>query len=127
MARETTLQIILTAEKFTPTDELAKYANKKVSALERYIPRKARPSARAEVRLKRVGEDEKRQSTCDITLHLPKASLHAKETTQHMYAALDVVTASLRQQITDYKTKHEPAKLRHRLARKFGAGSYPES
>ncbi len=127
MAQENSLKIILTAEKFTPDDELEKYAYKKVAALERYLPRHSRGSAQAEVRLKRAAKGEKSQNTCDITLHLPQSSLHAKETMEHMFAAIDVVSASIRHQIAEYKTKHEPAKLRHRITRKFGSSANPEA
>ncbi len=125
MAHEPSLQILLTGEKFTPSPKLEKYVHQKLQGLEKYIPRAARESAQIEVRLKQTGAQDKQINTCDLTLLLPTASLHARETTGHMYAALDVATANIHHQITEYKSRHEPATLRHRLGKAFGKGQYP--
>ncbi len=125
MAQEQPLKVIITGEKFELTPKLERYIHKKMLTLQKYIPRTARESAQIEVRLKQITSKTKETNTCDLTLYLPKASLHAKETTEHMYAAFDVAVASIQHQVTAYKTKHEPARLRHKLGRVFGKGEYP--
>ena len=126
MALEPSLKVVITGEKFELTPKIERYIQKKMKSLEKYIPRAARESAQAEVRLKQSPSKIKQSATCDLTLYLPKASLHAKETTEHMYAAFDVAVASIQQQIAEYKTKHEPARLRHKIGRAFGKGSYSD-
>ncbi len=126
MALEPQLAVVITSEKFELTPKLERYIRKKVKELEKYIPRAARESAQADVRLRQSPSKTKQTATCDLTLYLPKAALHARETTEHMYAAFDVAVASVRHQIAEYKTKHEPARLRHKLGRAFGRGSYSD-
>ncbi len=126
MALEPQLAVVITSEKFELTPKLERYIRKKVKELEKYIPRAARESAQADVRLKQSPSKTKQSATCDLTLYLPKAALHARETTEHMYAAFDVAVASVQHQIAEYKSKHEPARLRHKIGRAFGRGSYSD-
>ncbi|TAH32169.1 ribosome-associated translation inhibitor RaiA [Candidatus Saccharibacteria bacterium] len=121
---EPSLKVVITGEKFELTPKIERYIQKKMKTLEKYIPRAARESAQAEVRLKQSPSKTKQSATCDLTLYLPKASLHAKETTEHMYAAFDITIANIQHQVAEYKTKHEPARLRHKISRAFGKGSY---
>jgi ribosomal subunit interface protein len=100
------LKIVLTTEKFELEPELQKYAQKKLNGLERYVPKSARESAHIEVRFKQENLKNKKHSTCELTLHLPHENLFARETTQHMYAAVDIAAAHIREQIVSYKAKH---------------------
>jgi ribosomal subunit interface protein len=113
------MKLELSGIDYTISPKLHLYAEKKVQKLEKYVPRSARASAHVEVRLKQKLVKGVNHSTCEITLHLPHENLQASETTQHMYAAVDVATAHLRNQIASYKEKYMPAKLRHRLRSRF--------
>ncbi|MEO6761860.1 MAG: ribosome-associated translation inhibitor RaiA [Candidatus Saccharimonadales bacterium] len=100
--------------------ELEKYATKKVSALEKYIPRKARASARAEVILRRQPSKDKNDLACEITVHLPHGILNSQEKTQHLYAAIDIATAKARGQLQKYKAEFDTPKLYRRLFNRHG-------
>lgn len=113
------LQLSIEAEHVKLDDDLQKYARKKVSSLEKYIPRASRASARVEVRLKQVKAKDKNSSTCELTLHLPHQILNCSETTQHIYAAIDIASATLREQIVKYKAVHRPLHFRRRLMKRF--------
>lgn len=119
------MKMTLTTSGVELDEELEKYAERKVQALEKYIPRAARESAHAEVRLKRTERKGKPDCTCDITLRLPKEALHNKESTGHLYAAIDIATAHLHEQILKYKATHHPRRLhlRHRAAESDGEES----
>ncbi|MFA5004152.1 MAG: ribosome-associated translation inhibitor RaiA [Candidatus Saccharimonadales bacterium] len=95
--------------------DLEKYANKKIGGLEKYVPKRARESAHAEVILKRVPSKDKNKFCCEITLHLPHEILNCKETTQHLYAAIDVASAKARHQLQKYKDEHGTPRLYRRL------------
>lgn len=127
MATESSLKVVVTGEKFDISPKLEQYIQRKIRAFEKYIPRTARESAQIEIRLKESRSKTNQTRTCDLTLYLPKASLHARETTEHMYAAFDITIANLQHQVAEYKAQHEPAKLRHRLGKAFNKGSYSDN
>ncbi len=108
------LKNVVTAEKFVLNSDLQKYTQKKIDGLEKYIPKHARLSAHTEVRFLQEHAKDKKQSVCEITLHLPHENLFASETTGHMYAALDIATAHIQAQLRTYKAKYGKP---HRLLR----------
>lgn len=101
-------------------DKLKRYIRRKVGGLERYVPRRARRSAWAEVKLKETGASSKSRNecSCEVILHLPDEPITVQETTVNMYAAVDIAEEKLKQRLRKYKDLHSPAKLRHRLFRR---------
>lgn len=85
--------------------EVAKYITKKIAKLDSYMPKHARKSAHAEVRLKEEKVKTKKQSTCEVMLYLPGEVITAKETTVNMYAAVDIVEEKLKSQLRKYKER----------------------
>jgi putative sigma-54 modulation protein len=79
------------------------------------MPRKARLSAHAEVRLKATKKDGKTQHLCEVVMHLPHDTLNTKEATVNIYAAVDIVEAKLQSQLKKYKSKHNPVRLHKRF------------
>ncbi|MBL8121472.1 ribosome-associated translation inhibitor RaiA [Candidatus Saccharibacteria bacterium] len=110
----------VSAEGFDLAQKLQKYTVGKVRDIEKYVPRKARPSAVLAVHFKesKKGKDK----TCTLTLQLPHQTLAVRETTTHMYAALDIATVEMRRQLADYKSKHSTQGLRHRIFRQLRRG-----
>ncbi len=98
-------------------DRLHAYVNKKIGKLDNYMPRHARESAHAEVKLKEAKAKDKNQCTCEVILHLPHEVLMVKETTVNMYAAIDIVEAKLKNQLKKYKDTHSIRPHRRVLAR----------
>lgn len=97
--------------------ELMKYVTKKIGRLDTYMPRKARESAHAEVKLKESKAKDKKQCTCEVILHLPHEVLTVKESTLNMYAAVDIVEAKLKNQLKKYKETHSIKIHRRFIAR----------
>jgi len=83
--------------------DVAKYVKKKIAKLDSYMPKHARKSAHAEVRLKEEKVKTKKQSTCEVLLYVPGEIITAKETTVNMYAAIDIVEEKLKSQLRKYK------------------------
>lgn len=100
-------------------DKLRKYIAKKIGNLDRYIPRQARTSAHAEVKLKEAKSKEKKQCTCEVILHVPLENLAVSETTINMYAATDIAEAKLRQALRKYKDKHGNPRWHQRVMNRF--------
>lgn len=103
----------------TVTDELKKYINKKIGRMDRYLPKKAKASAHAEVQLKEAIIKNKKECTCEVILHLPHDTITIKETTLNMFAAVDIVETKLKNQIKKYKEKHGFARVPRRLLTKI--------
>lgn len=101
------------------TPDLSKYITKKIGKLDRYIPRKARESAHAEVKLVESKAKNKKQCSCEVVLFLPHEVITVKEATLNMFAAIDIVETRLKNQIKSYKEKHMPAKFHRRFIKKF--------
>lgn len=88
--------------------DVEKYVMKKIGGLDKYLPRHAKKSAHAEVRLKESKVKEKKEFTCEVVLHLPQENLAAKESTINMFAAVDIVEEKIKLQAKKYKDKHRP-------------------
>jgi len=100
-------------------DKLQKYINRKIGGLEKYLPRGARRSAHAEIRLKEKPAKDKNQCTCEVVLHVPIENIAVRETTVNMYAAVDIVEEKLKHSIRKYKEMHGTPRLHRRLMARF--------
>ncbi len=87
-------------------DDIKKYINRKVGKLDKYMPRHARSSAHAEVKMRKTNDKVGNKYECEVILHLPGGPLQAKESTLNMFAALDIVEAKLKNQLVKYKQAH---------------------
>lgn len=85
-------------------DEITKrYVNKKIGRLDRYLPRHARSSVSADIKLKEVNRDHGNKYEAEITVNVPDKTLTAKDTTLNMLAAVDIVEAKIVAQLRKYK------------------------
>ncbi len=107
---------------FEADAKLKAYATKKIGKLDRFMPRSARISAHADIKLKEEKAKNKKQCHCEVILKLPGEVITVHEATINMYAAIDIVEAKLRNQIKIYKDKHAPAKLHRRVLARFKRG-----
>lgn len=84
-------------------DDVKKYIIKKVGKLDRYIPRHARKSVHAEVKMRENGDKSGNKYECEVILHVPGEQITAKESTLNMFAAVDIVETKLKNQLHRYK------------------------
>jgi len=96
-------------------DDLRKYVYKKIGHLDHYIPKHSRLSAHAEVKLKEAKAKDKKECTCEVVLYLPHEVISVEESTVNMYAAVDIVEAKLKSQLSKYKDLHANPRLHRRL------------
>jgi ribosomal subunit interface protein len=106
----------LSARGFELNAELEKYAHHKLAALRRRLPRTVRSDVLCSVRFTQKRKREGGLKVCRLALELPHATLQAQESTQHMYAALDIVIADMLVQLQDYKREYHRRGLRRRPA-----------
>ena len=92
--------------KYTIDDTTKKYVLRKIGRLDRYLPRHARKSVTADVKLKLVNRDHGNKYEAEIILNVPDKHLTAKDSTLNMYAAIDIVEHKLASQLKKYKDQH---------------------
>jgi putative sigma-54 modulation protein len=95
------------------SDDIKKYISKKIGRLDKYIPRHARKTARAEVKLRETNNKHGNKYECEAIVRVPGGQVHAVEATLNMFAAVDIVEAKLKNQLLKYKQEHV-AHLRER-------------
>lgn len=98
--------IDITGVRYQVDDITKKYVNKKVSRLDRFLPRHARKSAKAEVVLKEVNRANGNKYECDVVITVPGKKIAAKDSTLNMLAAVDIVEAKLSTQLKKYHDEH---------------------
>ncbi|HPF31288.1 MAG TPA: ribosome-associated translation inhibitor RaiA [Candidatus Saccharibacteria bacterium] len=80
-----------------------KYVMKKVGKLDRYLPRHARKSVSAEVKLSQVNRDFGNKYEAEIIMQIPNKIIVAKDSTSNILAAVDIVEAKIKTQLKEYK------------------------
>jgi len=98
--------ITISGVKYEPDEATKKYVEKKIGRLDRFLPRHARKSVTAEVKLKEVNRDHGNKYEAEIMLHVPDRDLTASDSTVNMLAAVDIVEAKLVSQLRKYKDMH---------------------
>ena len=94
------LQFNIRGENVDLTDAIRDYVVKRISKLEKYFEDNV--EATAHVNLKVYTN---KQFKVEVTIPLPYLTLRAEETSNDMYASIDLVTDKLERQIRKYKTK----------------------
>lgn len=94
--------------KYDVDEQTRKYVIKKVGRLDRYLPRHARKSASAEVKIKQIDKSHGNKYSVDIILHVPEKTLTAGDTAGNVLAGIDIVEAKLAGQLRRYKTETVP-------------------
>jgi putative sigma-54 modulation protein len=87
-------------------DDIKKYITKKLGRLDKYVPRHARQTLRAEVKLRETNNRLGNKYECEVIFHLPGGQIQAKDATLNMFAAVDIVEAKIKNQLVKYKSAH---------------------
>lgn len=95
--------IDITGIKYDLDETTKKYVNKKIGRLDRYLPRHARKSVTAEVRLKQVNREHGNKYEAEVILSVPDKVLTATDSTSSMIAAVDIVESKIVAQLRKYK------------------------
>ncbi len=100
------MKIHLTSDGFELTSELEKYAISKMTQVAKRMPHKLRADVTIEVHFARGRQKTGGYSTCRVTFTSGGEVFIAEETTQHMYAALDIAAVHIEHQVADYMVRH---------------------
>ena len=96
-----------------------KYIRKKIGSLDKRLPRHARKSVRADVKLAEVNRDRGNKYEVEVLLHVPDKTLTAKDSTMNVLAATDIVEAKLVAQLKRYKEDRVPHVGRRKVLDRF--------
>lgn len=89
--------------KYDLDEATKKYVTRKIGRLDKYLPKHARASVKAEVKLKEVNRSHGNKYEAEVIMHVPEKTLTAKDSTVNMMAAIDIVEAKLVNQLRKYK------------------------
>lgn len=98
----------ITGVKFELDNVTKRYVMKKIGRLDRYLPKHARKSVTAEVKLKEINQAHGNKYEAEVILRVPEKNITAKDSTLNMLAAVDIVEAKLATQLKKYKEIHIP-------------------
>lgn len=93
------MKLHIQATGFELDRELEKYVDGKVSQLYKELPRKLRADANCDIAFRQSGRGSSKASTCKVTVMLDGVTFQAEESTQHMYAALDIAVVHVVHQL----------------------------
>jgi putative sigma-54 modulation protein len=119
-------RITITGVKYDVDDATKKYVIKKISRLDRYLPRHARKTASAEVLLKEVNRAHGNKYEAEVLIHVPNKTMTAKDSTVNILAALDIVEAKLASQLHKYKSAATDHGRRHGVLTRLRRTYRPE-
>lgn len=100
--------IEITGVQFDVDPTTRKYVMKKIGRLDRYLPRHARKSVTAAVKLREVNHDHGNKYEAEVILNLPDKTITAKDYTLNVLAAVDIVEAKIVTQLHKYKETSLP-------------------
>jgi putative sigma-54 modulation protein len=93
------MQVTITFKKIEASDSLKSYVNKKLKRFDKMLDGPAEASV--------VLSIEKIRHIAEITLTCGPLNIHAKESSEGMYAAIDIITDKVKSQITKHKEKEK--------------------
>lgn len=102
------IQLNITGRNYQLNDKVVTYVNEKIGALDKYLPRQAKPAMGTVMLEEDASGREDNHYVCEAVIKVPGPDLAAKEATLNIYAAIDIVEAKLKAQIIKYKEKHHP-------------------
>jgi len=103
----TDVKVTVTFRHTAPTDALKKYAADKVHKIGKYFKRPLEAHVVLAV-------DSKERQIAEVTMQARGMTLHGREETKDLYAAIDLLMDKIEQQIRKYKTK---TRLKRRKAK----------
>ena len=100
-------------------DSTRKYVLKKIGALDRFAPRHARKSMKADVKIAEVNRDKGNKYEVEVIIDVPGKRVTAKDSTLNALAAIDIVETKLATQLRRYKEEHLPHVGKRKLLDRF--------
>ena len=98
-----TKDITITGVKYELSATTKKYVERKIGSLGKYLPRHARKSASADVKIRQIDNPGGNKYEVEVIINVPDKKIVAKDSTMNVLAAVDIVEARLNGQVRKYK------------------------
>jgi ribosomal subunit interface protein len=96
------MKLHIHATGFDLDSELEKYVEGKLPSIYKTLPRKLRSEASCDIAFDQSVKGSDKMSTCSLSVRFENVQLEVTESTQHMYAALDIAVVYMHQQLENY-------------------------
>lgn len=100
------MRLNIEAIHYQPDKQVEEYIKLKIGKLDHLMPRYARKTVRADVKLKGGPGRGKKQYSCEVIIHIPKGTVTTSQAAESMNAAVDMTETKLKNQLKKYKDKH---------------------
>ena len=100
--------LTITGIKYDLTDNTKKYVEKKIGTLDKYLPKHARKSASADVKISQINNPGGNKYEVEVIINVPDKVITASDSTMNVLAAVDIVEAKLSGQLRKYKQASVP-------------------
>ena len=114
--------VTITGSKLDVDEKTKTYVEKKIGALDRYLPRHARKSAKAAVKLEQIDQKDGNKYRAEVVLTVPDKVIKAEDSTVNVLAAIDIVEQKLAGQLRKYKQARIPHVGRQGILSRFKRG-----
>lgn len=111
--------LTITGIRYDLTDNTKKYVEKKIGSLDKYLPKHARKSATADVKISQIDNPGGNKYEVEVTITVPDKVINAADSTMNVLAAVDIVEAKLTGQLRKYKEASVPHIGLRRVMSKF--------
>ena len=95
--------ITITGVKYELNATTKKYVERKIGSLGKYLPRHARKSASADVKIRQIDNPGGNKYEVEVIINVPDKKIVAKDSTMNVLAAVDIVEARLNGQVGKFK------------------------
>lgn len=110
------IKLDIAARNYEADAKIRDYVEEKIGGLDRFLPRHVRSVVGGQVLLEEDASGrEDNRFVCEAVITVAGTTLVCREGTLNMYAAVDIVVAKLKSQMTTYKDKHLARTRRRRL------------
>lgn len=111
--------LTITGIKYELNETTKKYVQKKIGGLDKYLPKHARKSATADVKISQIDNPGGNKYEVEVIINVPEKVITAKDSTMNVLAAVDIVEAKLNGQLRKYKQATLPHIGFRRVLSKF--------
>lgn len=113
-------KIDITGNGYEINDAFKKYVDKRISKLDRYLPRGYKKDVLAKVIVTEIGKNRGEKYEVSVAMEIPGGKvLAARDECTNVFAGVDIVEAKLTGQIRRYKLEMQPHRQKKSLKNLF--------
>lgn len=113
-------KVEISGHKYKVEEPLKKYAKKRLSKLDKYLPKSAKKDVVMKIVISEIGKNKGEKYTISVAMDIPGGKvIAAKDDCSNVFAGVDLVEAKLTGQIRRYKLESQPHRRKKSLKNLF--------